>query len=137
MGLALSLNVLAENIGTSCADCPDYIGAFTIENATGVTINYEYRWGEQHPWKRQALGSGRVEKHFYPLGDDKNKKVPTPYVRFDRIGGDHQVTTQTYKIAFHAVGNAGFGPARNKVEPKPYVFEFAPNGRDLDLKAKL
>ena len=132
----LPLLVSAETVGTSCADCPDYSGAFSIENTTGTTIRYQYRWGDQHDWKPMTLGSGRVETHRYPLGDDPHKRVPTPYVRFDRIGGDSAVTMKEYKMQFYAVGYAGYGPARNKAEPKRYVFLYAANGRDLDIKLK-
>src|SRR5207253_9486382 len=65
-----------------------------LENATGTTIHYQYRWGDKHEWKKMELRSGAIEKHTYPLGEDRNKKVPTPYVRFDRIGGDNSVTLQ-------------------------------------------
>jgi hypothetical protein len=124
-----------EATGTSCADCPNYSGAFSIVNNTGTTIHYQYRWGNHHEWKRMALASGRVETHTYPLGEDRQAKAPTPYVRFDRIGGDQQVTFQEYKMQFHAVGYAGYGPARNDTKPKRYEFRYAPNGRNLDLVA--
>jgi len=58
------------------------------------------------------------------------------YIRFDRVGGDNGVTLQEYRLQFHAVGYAGFGARQNKTEPKRYVLRYAPNGRDLDLKAK-
>ena len=103
---------------------------------TGTVIHYEYRWGDKHPWKKMALANGITETHSYPLGEDRHKKVPTPYVRFDRSGGDHNVTFQEYKIQFRAVGYAGYGPAENKTRPKQYIFRYAANGRDLDLKAK-
>ena len=125
-----------EQVGTSCADCPAYSGAYTIENATGITIHYQYRWGNSSEWKRMTLGSGATEKHFYPLGADPNKKVPTPYVRYDRVGGDSGVTLQEYKMEFHAVGYAGYGPRQNRTQPKRYVFRFAANRRDLVLEAK-
>src|SRR4051812_22391608 len=48
---------VAENVGTSQADLPDYAGAFSIENTTGVTIPYSYRWGDKHPWKSMKLAS--------------------------------------------------------------------------------
>jgi hypothetical protein len=132
--IALVPIAVPAQVGTSCADCPNYSGAFSIENGTGTTIHYQYRWGNKHEWKRMALGSGAIEIHSYPLGEDPNKQVPTPYVRFDRIGGDgNQVTWQEYKMEFHAVGYAGFGPKQNKTEPMRYVFRYAANGRDLDL----
>ena len=126
----------AEEVGISCADCPDYNGAFSIENTTGTVIHYQYRWGDKHPWKPMTLGTGRIETHRYPLGGDRNARVPTPFVRFDRIGGDNAVTMKEYRMQFHAVGYAGYGPARNTTEPKHYVFVYAANGRDLDIKLK-
>lgn len=123
-------------IGVSQADLPSYRGAYSIENKTGVTIPYEYRWGNKGEWKKMSLRSGAVETHWYPLGDDRNKKVPTPYIRFDRVGGDNSVTFQEYKMQFYAIGYAGYGPRENKTEPKRYVFRYAPNGRDLDLNAR-
>ncbi len=125
-----------EKLGISCADCPNYSGAFSIENTTGAVVNYQYRWGNQHPWKRMSLASGRIETHKYPLGEGPNRKVPTPYVRFDRIGGDSAVTMQEYRMKFHAVGYPGFGPSKQVTEPERYVFRYAANGHDLDLKTK-
>lgn len=124
-----------ENVGTSCADCPNYSGAFSITNQTGVTIPYQYRWGNKHPWKSISLGSGRIETHTYPLGEDRNAKVPLPYVRFDRIGGDGRFTAQEYRMEFHAVGYAGFGPKANTTQPKKYFFKYAADGRSLDILA--
>ena len=126
----------AEQIGTSCADCPNYSGAYSIENSTGVSIPYQFRWGSSQPWRSIRLASGRVETHSYPLGADKNKRVPTPYVRFDRIGGDNMFTAQEYKMKFYAVGYAGYGPGRNTTEPKRYIFRYAADGRSLDIKEK-
>jgi hypothetical protein len=132
----LSLAAFSEEVGTSCEDCPSYRGAFSIENNSGATIHYEYRWGDNHSWQRMTLHSGRVETHWYALGSDPHKKVPTPYVRFDRIGGDKGVTLKEYRMQFHAVGYAGYGAPRNETKPKRYAFRYAPNGRDLDLVAE-
>ena|SRR6478736_7251185 len=137
--LALTLTApaaLAEQVGTSCEDCQNYSGAYSIENTTGVMVHYQYRWGDQHPWKRMALETGKIETHRYPLGGDKHAKVPTPYVRFDSIGGDNAVEFKEYKMNFYATGYAGFGPAVNKTEPKRYVFRYASDGKTLDLKSK-
>jgi len=123
-------------VGTSCADCPNYRGAYSIENKTGTTIHYQYRWGDKHEWKRMTLASGVIETHSYPLGEDPHRQVPIPYVRFDRIGGDNNVTFKEYKMGFHAIGYAGYGPEKNKTQPKRYVFRYAANSRDLDLNAQ-
>jgi hypothetical protein len=123
-----------EHVGTSQADLPSYRGAYSIENKTGVTIPYEYRWGNKGEWKKMSLRSGAIETHSCPLGQDG--KAPIPYVRFDRIGGDSSVTIKEYRMKFHAVGYAGYGPRENKAEPMRYVFRYAANGRDLDLNVK-
>jgi hypothetical protein len=142
ISLAVAVMLLAqiaaraqERIGISCADCPSYSGAFSIENATGVTIRYQVRWGNQHKWQPMVLESGHIKTHSYPLGENPNKAVPIPYVRFDRIGGDNSVTVQEYRVRFHAVGYAGYGPRENKTEPKRYVFRFSAGGRLLELYA--
>jgi hypothetical protein len=126
----------AESVGTSQADLPSYSGAFSIENTTGVTIPYQVRWGADHPWKTIRLQSGTVETHSFPLGSDPNTKVPTPHVRFDKIGGDNVFEAQEYRMEFYAIGYAGFGPKKANTEPKPYVFRYASDGKHLDLKAK-
>lgn len=134
--IALVSVAAQERVGTSQADLPNYRGAYSIENKTGVTISYDYRWGNKSEWKKMTLKSGAIETHWYPLGEDRNKKVPLPYVRFDRIGGDNGVTLKEYRMEFHAIGYAGYGPRENKSEPMRYVFRYAANGRDLDLNVK-
>jgi hypothetical protein len=126
----------SEETGTSCSDCPNYSGAFSVENATGVAIHYEVRWGENNPWKKIDLQVNHTETHTFPLGEDPHKSVPTPYIRFDRIGGDSTYTPKEYKMEFYAIGYGGYGPKKNKTEPKRYVFRYAGNGKDLDLKLK-
>ena len=82
LALSLTIPLIAcaqERVGTSCADCPNYSGAFSIENPTGVTIPYEYKLGDG-PWKHMSLQSGHTETHSYPLGDNRNGRVPPPYV---------------------------------------------------------
>jgi len=140
ISLALVLTVpmitRGQDVGTSCADCANYSGAFSIENETGVTIRYQYRWGDKHPWKEMALASGRIETHTYPLGENRNTRVPTPFIRFDRIGGDHQFTAREYRVEFFAVGYSGYGARTNRAEPKRYYFKYAADGRTLDLLAR-
>lgn len=124
-----------ERVGTSCADCPNYRGAFSIQNATGVTIPYQYRWGNG-PWKRMSLQSGHTETHSYPLGANRNASVPTPYVRFDRIGGDGQFTSREYHMGFYAIGYGGYGSRTQNTEPKKYYFKYANDHRTLDILAR-
>ena len=117
----------AEPIGTSCADCPSYSGAFSIENQTGQTINYQVRWGQNSRWKNIVLRSGHIETHKYPLGDNPNGRAPAPHVRFDNVANDGRNTMQDYHMQFSTVGYAGFGPTVNRSEPKHYFFRYAGN----------
>ena len=125
-----------ERVGTSRADLPNYSGAFSIENPTGVTIPYEVKWGDRSSWKSISLRSGHTETHSYPLGEDRNARPPTPYVRFDRIGGDNRVTPKEYRMQLHVVGYAGFGPNANNAQPKKYYFKYAADGKSLDILAR-
>ena len=127
--------VRAEEIGTSCADCPSYDGAFSISNDTGALIHYQMRWGNRANWKRIELPTGRLETHRYPLGSDAAGRAPIPFVRFDDVADDHRVTFREYRMEFHAVGYAGYGPKVNRTEPKRYHFEYSADRRHLDLKA--
>jgi hypothetical protein len=139
LALALTTPIIVggeERVGTSCADCPNYRGAFSIENQTGVTIRYQVRWGDNHPWKSISLNSGSIETHSYPLGENRNGRAPAPYVRFDRIGGDGRFTPKEYHMPFHAVGYAGYGPRTNNATPKQYYFKYGPDGRTLDILAR-
>jgi hypothetical protein len=124
-----------ERVGTSCADCPNYSGAFSIENVTGVTIPYQYKWGDG-AWKQMSLQSGHTETHSYPLGGNRNGRVPPPYVRFDRIGGDGRFEPKEYHMQVYAVGYAGFGPRAQRAEPKKYFFKYAEDHRTLDILAR-
>jgi hypothetical protein len=134
--LLASTTAGAEDVATSCADCPNYSAAFSIRNDTGQTIKYQRRWGNGHQWTQMVLQTGRVETHTYPLGEDPHGKVPTPYIRFDDVANDGRTTFKEYRMEFFATGYAGYGPKVNKTEPKRYYFRYAPDGRHLDLLAE-
>ncbi len=119
-------------VGSNRADLPNLRGTFAIHNQTGVTIRYQVKWGNEE-WKRIILPSGRVERHSYPL--NASNRAPTPYVRFDSIGGDGKVTWKSYRLEFRAVGFAGLAQGY-LTEPKHYRFRYSPDGRVLDLKAQ-
>jgi hypothetical protein len=108
------------------ANHPSYRGAFSLDNSTGTTMHYQVKWGNGQ-WKSQTLQSGMTTTHWYPLDDAD--RAPTPYVRFDRIGGDNAYTEQEYEMDFYKVG-----PGRP--DAKGYVFRYASDGKHLDIKAK-
>jgi hypothetical protein len=127
-----------ERTGTSQADLPSYNSAFSIENTTGVTIPYMVRWGNNSQWKRVFLQSGHTETHSFPLGQNRDGRAPTPYVRIDAHGGDgRHVTPKEYRMEFLLIEYAGHGPAVNKAGPKRYFFQYGGvDGKSLDLRAR-
>ena len=119
-----------QDVGTSCADCPNYNGAFSIENQTGASIAYQMRWGERNPWKQFVLATGHIETHTYPLGEDRGKKIPIPLVRFAPGSASNSPFVE-YELDFYAVGYAGFGPNVNTTQPKKYFFKVGRGKADL------
>jgi hypothetical protein len=131
---APAIGASQERTGTSCADCPDLRAAFSIENASGVTLHYQVKWGRDRVWKSMTLNSGLIMTHSHPL--DANGKAPAPYIRYDSVGGDGGFTAREYHVKFHAIGYAGYGPAANRSTAKEYVFRFAADRRTLELRAR-
>jgi hypothetical protein len=126
----------AQEVGTSCEDCPNYSGMYSITNNTNTTLYYAVRWGSKNSWKTMEILPGQTWDHYYPLGENKNTHVPRPYVSFDYIGGDGQHTPTEYSMDFYAVGYAGFGAPENTTQPKRYYFRFDASGTYLDLYAE-
>lgn len=119
-------------IGTGKAEAQTgYEGAFSIKNDTGITLYYYTRWGDNGEWKLRTLDSGRVLRYRHNL--DWKNEAPTPYVKFDRIGGDYGKTWQTQEMDFYKIVAPGLDPGNRNTQSKRYVFRFAANGRDLYL----
>jgi hypothetical protein len=123
-----------EHVGTSCADCSSYNGAFSIANHTGVTISYQVKWGKDDAWQPVSVRSGFKRTHTHAL--DENRRAPAPYIQFDRFADGGAVTPKEYQLAFHAVGYAGYGATPNTATPKEYEFKFAADRRTLELQAR-
>jgi hypothetical protein len=133
----------SQPVGTSCEDCANYKGAFSIENSTGITIIYQMRWGKNNQWKTFSLASGRVMKHSYPLGESSSNKAPQPYVIFSQLVSGQSNTpvlpafysfVKEYTIRFRAVGYAGYGAPSNNNQPKAYYFKLNDDRKLVDLK---
>jgi hypothetical protein len=97
-------------------------GAFVVRNPSRVTIHYQVKWGDGE-WQSYRVAPGYRQYHAYPL--DEDGRAPAPYVRFDCICGDDDVTYKTYHMNFYAVDDAWEG--------KAYVFRHSPGGKFLDL----
>lgn len=81
---AASSAAIADDASTSCADCPQTNGEFTIKNNTSMTINYKVKWGEKGDWSKAnqlTLTPGQTERHSHGL--DGNGRAPTPRIRLD------------------------------------------------------
>jgi hypothetical protein len=122
----------SEQIGTSCADCSSSNkAAFSLRNKTGVTIKYQVKWGNGQ-WKSFTLEDGYTYTHSYALND--NGEFSSPYVRYDRIGGDSGYTEKAWPMGVNQVGSGGYGGRRS--EPKKYYFEYAADNRHLNVYAE-
>jgi hypothetical protein len=100
-------------------------GAIRIENPTNIDVHYQFKWGNGE-WKSYTVPSGSSMLHYHPL--DSRRCTPSPYIRFDYILGDGQVTFKTYHLETYAA----FDPEQGK----PYAFSISDDGVLLDLYAE-
>jgi hypothetical protein len=108
----------------SAATAGDH-GIFTIQNPTKRPIHYQMKWGDNARWQTYTLQPGASRWHAYPL--DCHACAPSPYVRFDYILGDDDVTWKSYIVEFFASSSL------DAPSGKPYHFEVVKNGRELEL----
>lgn len=136
--LGLSAVVLSASVPRSAqasltvvpkADASGAVGMFSVHNPTRATIAYQVRWGSDSAWERHTLAPGKALRHWYKL--DNNDRAPAPYVRFDNTGGDGRVTPTTYHMKFRKIVTRG-----ELAAPKEYAFEYATDGRHLDLRER-
>jgi hypothetical protein len=128
----------AEPLGSTCSDCAFFRGEYSVENHTGITLAYQFRWGPSAAWRTVVLNDGERKTHTYHLGDDPTVAVPTPYVRFDsRVCGGSSCNGPTVwgqrKMHFSAVmKNPGFTSAGTPIKRgKPTRYVFSVSGGDF------
>lgn len=133
ISLAVAVMLLAQIAAQAQVSCGFPRAAFSIENNTGVTIIYYVRWGNESRWEKKTLKSGTVNTHWSLI--DPFMVVPrTPYVKFDRIGGDDDFTAKEHWLRTNTIDPI-CSTKPNKGEPKPYVFRYSANGVDINLYA--
>jgi hypothetical protein len=96
-------------------------GAVTIENPTGGTIYYQFKWGQNADWVTKSVGPGLSWTHYIEL--DANGLAPRPFIRFENGAGWYR----EYSLQFFAVNN-NFQPG------KPYSFAWS--GGSLNLYSR-
>jgi hypothetical protein len=138
--LTSTIATQAEPLGSTCSDCAAYRGEYSIENHTGAPLVYEFRWGDNDPWRPVILANDTIRTHTYPLGDDPQAAIPTPSVRFSRHtcrGGLCAGPWRTSVMDFYAVRvDPGFtapGTVIKRGSPKPYMFWISPFGTGVHL----
>lgn len=119
MMLGLVVVLLATGQQAKAEDC---YGSFVVRNPSNTAIHYQVQWGDEE-WKSYCVQAGWSKYHYYPL--DANGHVPTPRIRFDCIGGDHEATHKTYQLGVYATHYVDRG--------KKHVFRYSHCGRFLDL----
>ena len=95
--------------------------SLVLRNPTSETIHYQFKWGSDGTWKNYTLEPGIKRAHYFDF--DEDEVAPAPYVRFDCIANDADITYKTYHLTSWEV--------RNSFNGKPYIFQW--DGRLLDL----
>jgi hypothetical protein len=124
--LAVAIAALIGLTATATARA-NGLAMITIDNPTPNTVHYQFKWGDNGDWVSYDLAPHTYRNHWHTLNDVD--RAPAPFVRFDCILNDGEVTYQTYHLEFHATYNTGYN------QGKVYVFKL--NYPFLDLKELL
>jgi hypothetical protein len=118
--LALAVLVSFGGLASATTAQAGEYAAFVVHNPTDQVIHYQVKWGDGS-WKPFTLRAGEEAYHAYPW--DEDGYAPFPYIRFDWIAGDGEVTYRTYRVGVYDVNNRWSG--------KKYTLRYS--GRYLDL----
>ena len=119
----LSLAALVSFCGLSTASSAQAAekAAFVVENPTAEVIKYQVVAGATTSGRATPSTPASSRHHSHTLDEDGFS--PIPYLRFDCIADDDEVTYRTYRMETYGVFNPWNG--------KAYVFRYS--GRFLDL----
>jgi hypothetical protein len=124
LGMVVGLTLL----GAKAQAADTEYGIFTLKNPTNDAVHYQVRWGEEGEWESFTVQPGFSRWHGHPL--DAFGLAPKPYVRFDYILNDGDVTWKTYNMKFYS-------SYRLKADAgKPYYFRVSRDGSILDMFAE-
>ena len=126
----LPVNLHAETYGSTTSDAASLVGEFIVNNPSNTTIKYQVKWGNNGTWQKFQLAPHRERKHSHPLKDDR---APTPYLRFDDVGGDGKTTFDQIHMEFGKVGYSGYNSKGYINEAIRYDFKYQADGRHIDL----
>jgi hypothetical protein len=131
--LAVVLGILAgyttvTEKATAADNTNTEYGIFTLKNPTNDAIHYQVKWGENGTWESFTVDAGMSRWHAHPL--DNFGLAPKPYVRFDYILNDDQVTWKSYYMKFFSSYNT------NAESGKQYFFRVSRDGTLLDMFAE-
>ncbi|HEV3304191.1 MAG TPA: hypothetical protein VG055_31365 [Planctomycetaceae bacterium] len=138
LGMTLPQMSLAQVGSTTNDDAPRSVGQFSVTNNTGMTIQYQRRWGSE-PWRAITLAPGRTETHSHRL--DSAGRAPRPHVAFSRVVENNAQAPfrrggfANQPLSFFNVVVGGYGPGSNPGSPKTYQFVVSPDGGTLLLRS--
>jgi hypothetical protein len=98
----------------------------TIDNPTPNVVKYQFKWGDNAEWQTYELQPGQARTHWHTLSE--LDLAPRPFVRFDSILNDDDVTFKTYHLDFFDSYGTGYNDGK--------IYKFITNGRVLDLLQK-
>lgn len=124
--LATIITIVAAMGNVNAVQAGGHLGAYKLENSSNVPIYYQYKWGESSEWQTGCVHPGQAMCHTIPLDEDGRASIP--YVRFDCVAGDDDVTYRTYELDFYSTCYTCGG--------KPYVFSYSACGHYLNLYSR-
>jgi hypothetical protein len=95
VGLVALVGVLSPASARAETLASEY-AIFTIRNPRNVVVHYQIRWGENGNWENHSIPANHSRWHSFRLYEDGT--APRPYIRFDFILGDGQVTFKNYQL---------------------------------------
>jgi hypothetical protein len=102
-----------------------------IENKTNISLNYEYRWGDNGQWDSNTVRPNARRWHAWKYDTPNKNRSPTMFVRFDSDLSKRMIS-QSYRLDSYA------SPQETDCRRygKEYVFRYDGSAKKyIDLKA--
>lgn len=107
LAAVLILGLLAATPGTASAQDNRY-ATVGIENNTGGTIKYYFRWGQDAEWQLYEIDKRTQRVHYYEYPVLNQNSSPTPQIRFDiGVAVDPRIY-KTYDLQAYASPDTNF-----------------------------
>jgi hypothetical protein len=124
---ALALVCAAASQAEAAKNRPvrERLGGVVIMNPTENPIYFQMRLGTENEWTDYVVESNQNLQIAFEL--DRDGLVSTPYMRFDRVGGDDRLSWQEYELDFYEI------EYEDDMTGFRYEFQYSDSGKLIDL----